>query len=249
MKTYGLQTVFTFGKYKGLSVEEVFAANPSYINFCLERMDHFCLTRSALHSLQKNNPHHRFPSDIDNRIVAEESVTICIKFKQRGEQEVALRPWRLDASNGKISVATLADCTATMVPAALGARPFGWNIPPLGAKPGWKLIEFKEPTYTVAEAQEIALQMDFWAFIQHSRSGMWLHIPRSPKAWEVLMERKTKFLAARSKSAKPKRDDPNQHEDFDYEDSPLYIRDALMDAYEYDGPENEFDNWREGQGY
>ena len=41
MKYYSLKSVFTFGKFNGLSLEKILQIQPSYINWCLGNLDHF----------------------------------------------------------------------------------------------------------------------------------------------------------------------------------------------------------------
>ena len=44
MKYYNLETVFSFGKYNGLSISQVLLIQPTYINWCLDNLDHFFIT-------------------------------------------------------------------------------------------------------------------------------------------------------------------------------------------------------------
>jgi hypothetical protein len=41
MKYYNLETIFTFGKFNGLSLSQVLSIQPTYVNWCLEKLDHF----------------------------------------------------------------------------------------------------------------------------------------------------------------------------------------------------------------
>ncbi len=43
MKYYYSDTIFTFGKYKGRTLDEVMQLDPEYINWCLANLDHFAL--------------------------------------------------------------------------------------------------------------------------------------------------------------------------------------------------------------
>lgn len=44
----GLNDIFTFGKYKGMSVEGVIDADPKYILWCVDSINDFMLTNAAL---------------------------------------------------------------------------------------------------------------------------------------------------------------------------------------------------------
>jgi hypothetical protein len=41
MKYYNLDSVFSFGKFKGLSLSQILLVQTSYVNWCLENLDHF----------------------------------------------------------------------------------------------------------------------------------------------------------------------------------------------------------------
>ena len=41
MTFYDLDTVFTFGKYKGETLREVFERDPAYVDYCLVNVDEF----------------------------------------------------------------------------------------------------------------------------------------------------------------------------------------------------------------
>ena len=44
MKYYNLNSVFRFGKYNGLSLSQILSIQSSYINWCLENLDHFYIS-------------------------------------------------------------------------------------------------------------------------------------------------------------------------------------------------------------
>jgi hypothetical protein len=48
MKFYNLETKFTFGKYEGLTVEDVIDLEISYIEFCLYNLDHFYISDEVI---------------------------------------------------------------------------------------------------------------------------------------------------------------------------------------------------------
>ena len=41
MKYYNLESIFTFGKFEGLTVSQVLINQPTYVNWCIENLDHF----------------------------------------------------------------------------------------------------------------------------------------------------------------------------------------------------------------
>jgi hypothetical protein len=43
MKYYYSDTIFTFGKYKGKTLDEVMQLDPDYVDWCLANLDHFAL--------------------------------------------------------------------------------------------------------------------------------------------------------------------------------------------------------------
>lgn len=52
LKMYNLKTRLDFGKYKGDTVDDVITNDPQYLEWCLENVDGFCLTKSAKHELE-----------------------------------------------------------------------------------------------------------------------------------------------------------------------------------------------------
>lgn len=52
MKFYDVDARFTFGKYEGLSLAEVFAKDPKYIDFCSNNIDEFYVSKAVLKELK-----------------------------------------------------------------------------------------------------------------------------------------------------------------------------------------------------
>ncbi len=52
MKFYDIDTEFTFGKYEGKTIKEVFEKDPKYIDFCLNNIDEFYVSPSVLKELK-----------------------------------------------------------------------------------------------------------------------------------------------------------------------------------------------------
>ena len=46
MKFYDLDDVFTFGKYEGMTIAEVYQKDPKYIKYCEENIDEFYVSPS-----------------------------------------------------------------------------------------------------------------------------------------------------------------------------------------------------------
>ncbi|MEA2096586.1 MAG: hypothetical protein U9P73_07850 [Candidatus Cloacimonadota bacterium] len=55
MNCYKLSTIFSFGKYKGKTLKQVYKKNPSYVDWCLRNVDFFTITQSTLNKLQEIN--------------------------------------------------------------------------------------------------------------------------------------------------------------------------------------------------
>ena len=52
MKFYDLDDVFTFGKYEGLTIAEVYEKDPKYIKYCEENIDEFYVSPSLKRELK-----------------------------------------------------------------------------------------------------------------------------------------------------------------------------------------------------
>ena len=52
MKFYDLDDVFTFGKYEGQTIAEVFEKDPKYIKYCEENIDEFYVSPSLKRDLK-----------------------------------------------------------------------------------------------------------------------------------------------------------------------------------------------------
>lgn len=56
MTFYDLDTVFTFGKYKGETLRDVFERDPAYVDYCLVNVDEFLVEDFILDDLKELNP-------------------------------------------------------------------------------------------------------------------------------------------------------------------------------------------------
>jgi hypothetical protein len=63
MKAYDLNTPFTFGKYEGKTLEEVFDKDPSYIEKCMISVDDFSLDEKSLQLLFEKYPDHELSNE------------------------------------------------------------------------------------------------------------------------------------------------------------------------------------------
>ena len=52
MKFYDLDSVFTFGKYEGMTIAEVYQKDPKYIKYCEENIDEFYVSPSVKRELK-----------------------------------------------------------------------------------------------------------------------------------------------------------------------------------------------------
>jgi hypothetical protein len=60
MKNYELNSILTFGKYKGLSIQQVFELNPSYVDWCILNLEHFNIEEDVFYELQSLNSLFQF---------------------------------------------------------------------------------------------------------------------------------------------------------------------------------------------
>lgn len=63
MKFYYLDTKFTSGRYKGQSLEEVYAKDPEYVENSLKEDDNFLITEEVIDELQTINPDYSFSDE------------------------------------------------------------------------------------------------------------------------------------------------------------------------------------------
>lgn len=68
MKNYELDSIFTFGKYKGLSLHQILIENPSYIQWCILNLDHFNVDEDVFGEFQQINPNFQFSDDAISKL-------------------------------------------------------------------------------------------------------------------------------------------------------------------------------------
>ncbi|MCK9291141.1 MAG: hypothetical protein WCR58_11395 [Bacteroidales bacterium] len=62
MKFYDIDSEFTFGKYEGKTIREVFEKDPNYIEFCFNNIDEFYVSPEVMKELRQINPRYTGPS-------------------------------------------------------------------------------------------------------------------------------------------------------------------------------------------
>lgn len=55
MKFYDIDSIFTFGKYEGETLAEVFEKDPKYIKYCEENIDDFYISPDVLKELRSSS--------------------------------------------------------------------------------------------------------------------------------------------------------------------------------------------------
>ena len=55
MKFYDIDAVFTFGKYEGMTIAEVYQKDPKYLKYCEENIDEFYVSPSTMRELKSMN--------------------------------------------------------------------------------------------------------------------------------------------------------------------------------------------------
>lgn len=63
MKFYDVDSEFTFGKYEGKTIKEVFEKEPKYIDFCFNNIDEFYVSPSVLKDLKAGGKMPAAPAD------------------------------------------------------------------------------------------------------------------------------------------------------------------------------------------
>src|SRR6056297_3524525 len=108
MKTYYLNTHIHFGKYKGLTIEEIMNINPGYLSWCIENLDHFVLAEEAFSKIKKENNYDiaesikklnetKLENSNDNTSKMRSSNDF---YKRRtSSEELALGDWNYDPMN------------------------------------------------------------------------------------------------------------------------------------------------------
>jgi hypothetical protein len=55
-KIYSISTELNFGKFKGFSLKMILETQSNYINFCVLKLDHFCISNETLDDIKKIKP-------------------------------------------------------------------------------------------------------------------------------------------------------------------------------------------------
>jgi hypothetical protein len=56
MQFYNIDTKFAFGKYSGKTMREILEIQPSYIEWCVINLDHFCISESVIDEIKSIKP-------------------------------------------------------------------------------------------------------------------------------------------------------------------------------------------------
>jgi hypothetical protein len=56
MKSYNLDSEFTFGKYAGKSIRQIMDLQPSYLDWCVNNLDHFYIAENMIEEIKKIKP-------------------------------------------------------------------------------------------------------------------------------------------------------------------------------------------------
>jgi hypothetical protein len=96
MKFYDTDSEFTFGKYEGKTIKEVFEKDPKYIDFCFNNIDEFYVSPEVMKELKQLDPKFVGPNltDLDDDLLesyldeAEEIEDFDEKFLEEEEEDV-----------------------------------------------------------------------------------------------------------------------------------------------------------------
>jgi hypothetical protein len=60
MKNYELDSIFSFGKHHGEILSKVFINDPSYVDWCIKKLNHFSIEEDVFDKLLLINPKYQF---------------------------------------------------------------------------------------------------------------------------------------------------------------------------------------------
>lgn len=66
-KFSSLSQNFDFGKFSGISLDEVLRKNPSYITWCINNIPDFCMTPDLIYKVKSNFSDFHIDDDFENR--------------------------------------------------------------------------------------------------------------------------------------------------------------------------------------
>jgi broad specificity phosphatase PhoE len=71
MKFYDADSEFTFGKYEGKTIKEIFEKDPKYIDFCFNNIDEFYVSPEVMKELKQLDPKFTGPNltDLDDDLL------------------------------------------------------------------------------------------------------------------------------------------------------------------------------------
>ena len=71
-KTYSVDTIITFGKHKGKSIQEIVSIDNGYINWCILKLEHFYINNENINKLKQIHPSFNL-SDNEKKILSSKS--------------------------------------------------------------------------------------------------------------------------------------------------------------------------------
>jgi len=77
MKFYELETEFSFGKYEGKSLQEILEIQPSYIQWCIDNLDHFYISDQVIQKIKSIKPDFRLNQDSLDRLKEKKELWDC----------------------------------------------------------------------------------------------------------------------------------------------------------------------------
>jgi hypothetical protein len=83
MKSYELDTEFTFGKYKGKTVRQMLDLQPTYIDWCSINLDHFHIAENIIEEIRNIKPDFLISTEGQKKL-KEKSAIEAIRKKYSG---------------------------------------------------------------------------------------------------------------------------------------------------------------------
>ena len=84
MKSYNLDTEFTFGRYEGKTVRQILDLQISYLNWCAIHLDHFYISEEVIEEIKTFKPNFAFTE--------EEQLSLDCKYNNWENEQVERRP-------------------------------------------------------------------------------------------------------------------------------------------------------------
>lgn len=101
IRFYDLNSTFTFGKFKGKTLNEVIEIQPSYIDWCAINLGHFCIAYEDMKKIRKFAPDFRMSKEGQQSII--EKITEWDKDRldeEENEQNAKMESDKADYDDG-----------------------------------------------------------------------------------------------------------------------------------------------------